>query len=42
MMHRKGQDERLARITAQLTDSMFETSDEAILAEISDVGADPR
>ena len=41
MMHRKGQDERLARITDQLTDSIFETPDEAILAEVSDVGADP-
>jgi hypothetical protein len=41
MMHEKRQDERLMRITDQLTDSVFETSDEAILAEDSDFGADP-
>lgn len=40
-MHKKGQDERLVRITDQLTDSVFATSDEAILAEFSETGADP-
>jgi hypothetical protein len=34
--------EKLERITEQLADSVLELSDEAILAEIIESGADPR
>ena len=40
MMHKKGADERLRRITDQLTDSVFEMSDDAIIAEVSAANAD--
>lgn len=41
MMHRKGQDERLRRIMDQLADSVFEASDEEILAEVRGFSAKP-
>jgi hypothetical protein len=41
MMHRKGQDERLRRIMDQLADSVFEASDEEILAEVRGFSANP-
>jgi hypothetical protein len=41
MMHRKGQDERLRRIMDELADSVFEASDEEILADISGFAASP-
>lgn len=40
-MHRKGHDERLRRITDQVADSVFESSDEEILAELRGFGANP-
>lgn len=42
MTDKKNHDERLERIMNQLADSVLELSDEAILAEISETGADPQ
>src|SRR2546426_5741815 len=41
MADKKNHDEQLERIMNQLADSVLELSDEAILAEISETGADP-
>ena len=40
-MHRKGEDERLERMMDQLADSVFDSSDEAILGDISGFSVNP-
>ena len=42
MADKKNHDERLERLMNQLADSVVGLSDEAILAETSEVGADPK
>jgi hypothetical protein len=41
MAHKKDHDEHLERITNHLADSVLGLSDEAIIAETSEAGADP-
>jgi hypothetical protein len=41
MTDKKTHDERLERLMNQLADSVLMLSDEAVLAETSEVGADP-
>ena len=42
MADKKNHDEQLERIMNQLADSVLELSDEEILAEIIETGADPQ